>query len=873
MEQLTERLRLLQVWSGMSYRAVHRELVRDRAARRVPERPVLNTVYRCFRPGRARLDIDLVVDIARLLLAVGGVPEEAADEVAEQWRQTCWLVAGLASAAAIVSVADTWPADLPSFTGRHADLRRILELEGTKGWAIAGMPGVGKTRLAIRAGHLLTAAGRFTDVRLAVDLRGYDPDQPPADPNAVLEGFLRRLGVGSGQIQHVGQAERTAKYRQLLSGSNALVLLDNAASAEQVRPLLPAGPGSLVLITSRRRLPDLPSIRPLVLDVLTSDEAVGMLREAIGAVDAEPGIAAEVAELLGHLPLALAVVASRIRADPEWTLADHLERLRHHRHSLRLDSGVEVAISLSYRDLPADQQRAFRLLALHPGAGVTPHAAAALTGTDLDEAHRLLDQLTAASLMQCPTSGRYRFHDLIRTYAGGRAHDEDPAAVRRACLARLGEHYLHTAARATDLVYPHDRHRRPRVPEPATPAVELPDPAAARAWLDAERINLLAVATHLAQDDTAFAGFAAILHNHLAVTGRYADGRLLHEQVIEAARRNGDVAAEVGALVNLGELDVRTGRYEQVIDGMQRVLDLGDGPAGRDGVARALRYLGLASQLTGRYERAADYYQQALALSREAGDRIGEASGLGNLGVIYQLAGRYELAAEHHWQAMVVFEAIGAVENKARALDHLGVIEQLTGHHERAAEHHREALALFVDTGSLEGQATALDHLGVIEQLTGHYEQAGEHHRQALALSRQIGDPDDEARALNNLGDLARRTGRYGESVGHYERSLSLYRDLGDPAGQATAVNGIGEVALATGDHARALAAHAEAHMYASKIGQQPEQARACAGLGEVHHHLGEAAEAREQWQQALALYEELGVPEAGEMRARLTAR
>jgi tetratricopeptide (TPR) repeat protein len=857
----------------MSYRAVHRELVRDRAARRVPERPVLNTVYRCFQPGRARLDIELVVDIARLLLAVGGVPEEAADEVAEQWRQTCWLIAGMASAATIVSVADTWPADLPSFTGRHDELRRILQIEDTRGWVIAGMPGVGKTRLAIRAGHLLTAAGRFTDVRLAVDLRGYDPDKPPADPNAVLEGFLRRLGVGSDQIQHLGLAERTAKYRQLLHGRNALVLLDNAASAEQVRPLLPAEQGSLVLISSRRQLPDLPSTRSLVLDVLTSDEAVGLLRDATGAVDAESGIAAKIAELLGHLPLALAVVAGRIRADPEWTLADHLERLQHHGHSLRLDSGVEVAISLSYRDLPADQQRAFRLLALHPGADITPHAAAALTGTDLDEACRLLEQLTAASLMQRPTPGRNRFHDLIRTYARSRAYDEDPAAARRAGLARLGEQYLHTAARTMDLLYPDEQDRRPRVPEPATPEVELPEPAAARAWLDAERTNLLAVATHLVQDGATFMRFSAILHRHLAVTGRYADARLLHEQTVAAARRNGDVATEVGALVNLGELDVRTGQYEQVIDGMQRALDLGDGRAERDNVARALRYLGLASQFTGRYERAADYYQRALTLSRETGDRIGEASGLGNLGVIYQLAGRYELAAEHHRQAMVVFETVGAVENKARALDNLGVIERLTGHYEQAAEHHRQALVLFVDTGSIEGQATALDNLGVIERLTGHYEQAGEYHRRALALSRQIGDPDDEARALNNLGDLAHRTGRHDESVGHYEWSLSLYRDLGDPAGQAKAFNGIGEVALAIGDHARALAAHAEAHMHASKIGQQQEQARACAGLGDVHHHLGEADEAREQWQHALALYEELGVPEAGELRVRLAAR
>ena len=324
LEQLTERLRLLQAWSGMSYRMIHRELVRVRTMRGVPERPVLNTVYRCFQPGRARLDVDLVIDIAQLLLG-----DESA---AEEWRQACWVVAELGSAAAIVSVADTWPADLPSFTGRHPDLQKIIQPEnGSRSeltiWAIAGMPGIGKTRLAVRAGHLLMSHGQFTQLQLAVDLRGYDPDRPPADPNAVLEGFLRRLGMSGDQIQHLSLADRTAKYRQLLTGRSALVLLDNAASAEQVRPLLPENPGCFVLITSRRTLPDLSSVRHLSLDVLTPGEAVGLLRHTAnrGMVDTEPGIAADIADLLGHLPLALELVASRIRASPDWTLTDHLQ--------------------------------------------------------------------------------------------------------------------------------------------------------------------------------------------------------------------------------------------------------------------------------------------------------------------------------------------------------------------------------------------------------------------------------------------------------------------------------------------------------------------------------------------------------------------
>lgn len=220
-----------------------------------------------------------------------------------------------------------------------------------------------------------------------------------------------------------------------------------------------------MLITSRRTLDELPSVRPVPLDVLGPDEAIELLRRTAGGdhVDAEPDIATHIAGLLGHLPLALALAASRIRANPDWTLADHLERLEHHRRGLRLENGVEVAISRSYRDLPTDRQRAFRLLALHPGNDITVPAATALTGGDTRATGHHLEQLTAGA--------------------------------RRAALARLTDHYLHTAGLAMDLVYPHEKNRRPTVSTPPSPSPALADQAAARTWLDTESANLLAVAT------------------------------------------------------------------------------------------------------------------------------------------------------------------------------------------------------------------------------------------------------------------------------------------------------------------------------------------------------------------------------------------
>src|SRR5215470_4188557 len=235
--ELTERLRGLRSWAGMPYRAVHRAVVRGRTLRGVPELPAYDTVYRCFQPGRSRLDAELVADIVQVLLPDGGP--------VEQWRQACRVILDRGSAAAVVEVTDALPDDLDGFTGRRRELARIAELAATTALtpghttaltpgvtaiAIDGMPGVGKTRLAVHAGHRLLRQGRFGDLQLAVDLRGHHPDRPPADPAAVLDAFLRRLGLPGERIQRLDLAGRTARYRQLLAGRPVLLLLDNAAS-------------------------------------------------------------------------------------------------------------------------------------------------------------------------------------------------------------------------------------------------------------------------------------------------------------------------------------------------------------------------------------------------------------------------------------------------------------------------------------------------------------------------------------------------------------------------------------------------------------------------------------------------------------------
>ncbi|MFJ1767960.1 NB-ARC domain-containing protein [Amycolatopsis sp. NPDC088138] len=478
-DQLADRLRTLRVWAGSpSFAEIARRIGFARTGRGIPveqSRPPRGTVYSCFRPGRRRVDIELVVDIVRAL----GVSEASA----LAWRRAGRAAGdpGASRLTSAVTVLDRLPPDLPEFTGRGAELERVAALCADAGEtgvivAVEGMAGVGKSAFAVRAAHAAIRAGGGRDARLFVNLRGYDPQVPPADPVAVLGEFLRLLGMPGEQVEQLDAARRTAAYRRLLAGRSAVVLLDNAASDEQLGPLLPVGAGCLTLVTSRRMLAGA-SVR-MPLPVFDVDDAVELFRRVAGAdrVEAEPGPATRLAELCGYLPLELSVTAAHLDRKQGWTLADHVARLE----LAPRDSAIRPALATSYRALPGPSRRVLRLLALHPGREFSEPAAAALAGLGPADAAELLDQLVTEHLLQRREGGRYEFHDLIRDYAHGLARDEDPRPAHLEAISRLLDHYQQAAAIAMALVSP--------------PAAHVNGPESGLAWLDVERPNLLAVA-------------------------------------------------------------------------------------------------------------------------------------------------------------------------------------------------------------------------------------------------------------------------------------------------------------------------------------------------------------------------------------------
>lgn len=725
-DDLAERLRALRSWSGASYREVHRRTVRDRTSRGVSEIPAYATVYHCFQPGRSRMDPELVVDVVRVLIGD--------DAAAAEWRQICQVVDHRAAEASVVEVAVELPADLPHFIGRRAELNRVPAGTETGLVSIHGMPGSGKTTLATHIAQRLAPG-----LRLFVDLRGYDPDRPPADPAAVLGAFLRRLGVRGSEIAPLDLARRTAMYRGLVSRTRALVLLDNAGSEDQVAPLLTDADGCLTLVTSRRRL-QLPGItQEIALEPFAPAESVELLRRtATGRVDASPELAARIADLCGHLPLAVALIAGWMDNRPDWTLSDHLDRLAERRGGLRLDNAVVVALATSYERLPEDDRRLLRLLSLHPGPDLDVYAAAALTG-GLSRTTVTLDRLVSASVLRQPTTGRYAMHDLVRVFASDRAREEERPAGRRSALLQLYDHYRHSAKCAIEHYAPQDRQRHPEVPDPGTPTPPIADRDSAAAWLEAERANLLAVASQAGNNSSPrhAVDLSVLLFRFLDDAGHHQDAAMLHGLAATIA----EPPERARALINLGTACWRLGRYDEALGHNQAALvihrELGD----RIGEGIALTNLGVSCGRLDRLQEAIEHYRTAIDILATTDDRVTEGVALGNLGYALERSGRLDEALEQNLRHLELAKRIDDRAAQGVALGNVGSVYQRLGRLDEALEHHEQALALARQTGYRLGELSILNELAADLHLLGRFDRALESYRHAQDLAGALDNP------------------------------------------------------------------------------------------------------------------------------------
>jgi transcriptional regulator with XRE-family HTH domain/tetratricopeptide (TPR) repeat protein len=670
-----------------------------------------------------------------------------------------------ASTAAPVAVPRQLPTRVPHFAGRAGELALLDSVldeaasdrsSGATGVvisAIGGTAGVGKTALALHWAHRV--AHRFPDGQLYANLRGFDAaNGSPADPGDVLRGFLDALGVHP-ERRPADVEGLAALYRSVLAGRRTLVLLDNAADAAQVRPLLPASPECLVIVTSRRELAALVAregARLLNLDVLSETEANELLVTRLGQerAAAEPWAVTELATLCARLPLALSVVVARAAAAPNLPLSSLAAELTELGGRLdALDAGdpaanVRTVLSLSYRHLPETSARLFRLLGLHPGPDISAAAAASLAGLTAAQARSALRDLTRASLLMEVVPGRYAFHDLLRAYAAEQGTSAEGVANT---TRRMLDHYLHTAHRAHRVLYPGRELIGLDALAPGVMVETFSGKASALAWLEAEYQVLLKVAD--LAERTEFDAHAwrlpVVLWTFHNVCGHWHDGSRLHRLALAAARRRGDLSGQAHALRGLGSFAISLRAFDEAYECLAAAQltfrELGDDL----GLARTDVFYSQALEFQGRSAEALTVIGDALRLSEAApGDpnmALVRASALNSSAWNNVQLGDLSEARAFCLQAIDLCQAIGYSPGEAGTWDTLGVVSQRLGAHAEAVPCFLRAITLDREMGNRYDLAMVLAHLGETYLLVGDVRGAREAWDESLLILRTLHHP------------------------------------------------------------------------------------------------------------------------------------
>ncbi|MFF0096644.1 tetratricopeptide repeat protein [Streptomyces canus] len=698
------------------------------------------------------------------------------------------------------------PRDVPDFTGREAQLTAVLDgLGADRVIAVDGMAGVGKTCLAVHAAHRLTAD--YPDAQLYLDLHGFTEGRKPLDPDRALRTLLAALDVPSEKVpQDGGVEELAACWRSELAHRRAVVVLDNAADADQVRPLLPGAGPSVALITSRNRLLGLDEVPPVSLDVLTEQESAELLARASGEADGregrlarDPEATAEVLRLCGRLPLALRLAAARLRHRPGWTVGILVERMAEGA------SEFDTAFAMSVRQLDRAKARLFRLLGLLPGSSFDEHVAAALADVPLRSAREMLEDLLDAHLVQQPAAGRYRLHDLVHQHARHATMEQDSAAERDRALTRVLDYYVHAAA-AADAAMPFlSLSREATVDRTSAELPRFNDKIAALIWFGTEYLNLLA-AFEAAEEAGA--------DRHLCELPRFMRAYF--------ARRCGTT--------------MLNGLFERSLAAAQR---LGDPRQ----LAEAHSDLGFARYNAGRLPEASAAYEAAAAPVSRAGDPRAEAEltmRRGYLawdeGYVEEPLGLFRLAGKLYADADCPMGTAHATAYEAWALLQLG-------HREEAAQLARTVLEAAPADGAWPPTLTALITLGVAIAHEDPEEAVG-HLHQALALAREDGHQHNEAWCLNCLGVALRRMGRYGEALTRHEQAFALLEELFEDHWKIHFLSAYGETCRLAGLPDQALCLHHQALELAPKLGHRYAEALAHEGIAAILDETDPAAAA-----------------------------
>jgi DNA-binding SARP family transcriptional activator/tetratricopeptide (TPR) repeat protein len=818
------------------------------------------------------------------------------------------------------------PAELPhdaaGFAGRSGELARLHALlppEQDQGpantvviSAIGGAAGIGKTALAVHWAHQVR--DRYPDGQLYINLHGFDHDRQPLEPGEALELLLRGLGLAASEIPPHHEAQSRV-FRTLLADRRMLVLLDNAASAQQVRPLLPGSPTCCVLVTSRNRLGDLVAhdgAHALPLGLLQPDEARALLSRVLGAdrLPADEPAVGELIRLCGSLPLALRVAAARLAGDPALRASDLVAEMSEGNRLEALEPDgdanfpLRTAFSVSYRVLGPEARRLFRLLGLFPGGEFTAEAAAALLDAPLPPARRLLGALAAAHLIEPSTVGRYRFHDLLREYAHECALTEETAADRGAALERLLIWYLNATRQAAGTWL------FPELPTDLHPGGHPGMPSAPRAdqWLEAEAANLLAVINHAGRHGPRPVAWhlANSLFGHFWLHLPRATWQTAAQTALNAATAEGDLFGQAAMHISLGVIHWDRGHARQAMDHSARIQDISRQLGWSTGEAAGLGVRGFVEWGMARLDSAHEHFTAGLRGLRETGNRYFDGFGVVGLAMTCRDLGRLHEAADHLERAIDPAEELawsnesGALQilgwvywelgrladgldvlrpamasgraryrpGRAMMLDAIAKINIELGRQDQALILAEHAFATVKPTGRQWIQSGLLNTVAAAHRKLAHPENALQADQQALALAEEARFKRAEADTRVSLSLTHLQLGRYVEARTHAEQALQLARDHLFRVVEGQALTALSETAESRKAHASAVELGQEALAVHRETGHRPGEARALMALARAHRKTdGAAAELMRQ--QARAVLSDIGVPETeyGDLR------
>ncbi|MFF0204443.1 tetratricopeptide repeat protein [Streptomyces sp. NPDC005017] len=764
----------------------------------------------------------------------------------------------------------------PVFTGRDNaldDLLGTLQPGGAEGQqpvlvrSVSGLAGIGKTELVAQAAaQALRRPDWFSGGMLFTDLNGYDPTLR-VSAETVLTSWLRALNIPDKYIPE-GLESLQSLYRTTLSafarqGQRVLVIVDNASSADQARPLLPVDGFNAALVTSRHTL-DL-GARLLDLGILGESHAIDLLAQvlhhALGADDTRvadaPQAARNIARLCAGLPLALRIVGALLADAPARPLTDIAEALQAEHSRLdelqREERAVRAAFDLSYHCLDEIHSRLFRLLPLNPGPDLSTEAAARLADTDSPQVKRLLTDLARAHLVEHrqPWGRRWGMHALVRLYADEQGRTHDDADQRHRAQARLFSLYLDDADAA-------DTHLTSLPDRPRSPRFRNRDDALQ--WLDAEHAGLIATAT------AAPALGHPHITAHLVITlARYLNHRRRFEDWITITnvgltlfRTVGDRQGEATALNNLGLALRKTRRFDEAIDAHTQATDLYHALHDGNGEATALTNRGSALTEARRFEEAIDAYTHAIELHQDRGDQHRQAMALGNLGSTLNGSGRSEEAIDSLTRAVDLFHDLGDPHEEATALDNLGGALQAAGRLREAIDAHTRAIELHQDLGNQHGEAAALINLGLSLTEAERCEEAVDAHTRAIELYQGFGDRHGEATALDGRGRALHRMRRFEEAIDAHTRAAHTQHELGDRYREALALDNLG-LSLAEVERSQdAVYAHTLAAELYKAVDSPTGEALARGHLGSVLYEAGRLEEALTTLTRAAGLFRAL---------------